>query len=186
MLTFNPLSTVKRSHTKKSDLMNHQMASLHSKPWDSDHWAPLTAQITEALGHLWAWLLKKISNMDEIYLIHNTFNQTRFAEWVPPTPDSRRSVYTLWRYWGWNKSKHTIHIGFHTHTCTYRLKVTLCSIFVAPAIWLQVVTWGLMWNFPLIIAWQFSKYFRLQHFQFCIWNLKILIQRIWSVCRFTL
>lgn len=84
------------------------------------------------------------------------------------------------------KSKHTIHIGFQTHICTNRLKVILGSIFGVPESWLQVVTWGRKWNFPRKIAWQFSQYFRLQHFRFCIWNLNILMQRIWAVCAFTL
>lgn len=103
------------------------MASLHSKPLrHSDPWAPLTAWITEALGHAWAWLLKKMSNMDKICLIQHTSNWTCFALWFSPR---------FWNTWvhitmvlGMKpKSKHMIHMWFHTHTCTYRLKGILCT-----------------------------------------------------------
>jgi hypothetical protein len=131
----------------------------------SDPWAPLTTWIPEALGHSWAWLFKKMSNNDKICHIQHTSNQT-ILHCVFPR-DSGTSEYTLWWYWGWNQSLNTwftydfIHILVHIGWREFYAGV--------PAFWLQVVTWGLRWNFPLIVvAWQFSK--NISNSVFGIWK----------------
>lgn len=172
MLSFNPLSTVKHSHIIKIrlDKMSNGKSPLEALRY-SDPWAPLTTWIPEALGHSWAWLFKKMSNNDKICLIQHTSNQTHFALCFPPR---------FWNIWvhimmvlGMKpKFKHMIHIWFHTHTCTYRLKGILCRctcILTASCHMRSKVKFSTYSSSMAVLK---------NNFQFCIWNLKILMQRI--------